>query len=277
MKILVLGSTGIVGTAITKVCDSYGINCVALSHQDLDVKNPVALMMALHQYEPYAVINAAGLVGINVCEDDPITAFSLNTMPVCYLTDLCNKLGIVLVQPSTHNVFDGTKDGYYTENDKPNPLQIYGMTRYAGEMVAVKCERHYIVRYPTLFGKRINGRSAFPDKIIDWIKEGKEFKISYDKIDSPSWSMDIARTTVDLVREDRPYGTYHVANSGTTNYYDFVCEISRLLGIEAKVVKVKETTFETKAPNALKTAMSSVKLPPLRKWEDALEEYLRGR
>jgi dTDP-4-dehydrorhamnose reductase len=259
------------------VCDRDGINCVALSHDDLDIRNPVALMYTLRQVEPTAVVNAAGIVGINVCEDDPLRAFSVNTIPVCYLADLCEKLGIILVQPSTHNVFDGTKDGYYTEEDLPRPIQIYGTTRYASEKIAVKCNTHYIVRYPTLFGKRMNGRSAFPDKIIDWIKEGKEFNISYDKVDSPSWSMDVANATVKLVVQGFPYGTYHIANSGCTNYYEFVQKISSLVGVEAKVTRVKEQTFETKAPNALKTAMSSVKLPPLRTWDEALEEYLRGR
>lgn len=276
MKVLVLGSTGLIGTAITKVCDTEGIKCVALTHEDLDVCNPVALMLALRQYEPTAVVNAAGLVGIGVCEDDPLSAIRTNTVPVCYLADLCKKLGIVLVQPSTHNVFDGTKDGYYTEDDKPNPIQLYGVTRYASEMVAAKCDS-YIVRYPTLFGKRDNGRSAFPDKIIDWIKEGREFKVSYDKIDSPSYSIDVAKETIRIVREGKPFGVYHITNAGATNYFDFVNKISEFLGIEAKATKVTEKEFETKAPNALKTAMASIKLPPLRSWEEALKEYLRGR
>jgi len=89
--------------------------------------------------------------------------------------------------------------------------------------------------------------------------------------------MDVADATVKLVVQGYPYGIYHVANSGCVNYYEFVQKISSLVGVEAKVTKVKEKDFETKAPNALKTAMSSIKLPPLRTWDEALEEYLRGR
>lgn len=276
MKVLVLGSTGLVGTAITQVCDLGGIKCVALSHSDVDIRNPTSLMVVLREYEPTVVVNAAGVVGINACEEDPLKAVNINVNSVCYLADLCNKLSIILVQPSTHNVFDGTKDGYYTEDDLPRPIQIYGITRYLSEKVVARYDRHYVVRYPTLFGKRTNNKSAFPDKVIDWIKEGREFNISYDKIDSPSYGLDVAKVTIDIVKQGLPFGTYHVANSGATNYYSFVQEISDVLGIKANVTKVKEATFEVRAPNALKTAMTSIKLQPLRSWQEALKGYLNG-
>jgi dTDP-4-dehydrorhamnose reductase len=266
-RIVVLGSSGLLGTAITRVCD-----CIPIDHSEADIRDLSQLISVFEQYKPTVVINAIGVVGINVCESNPLSAIDINSNSVCYLVDLCRECGATIIQPSTHNVFDGAKDGYYTENDEPRPLQIYGITKYLAEKIVARYEKHYIVRYPTLFGRRINNRSAFPNKIIDWIKEGKTFKVSYDKIDSPSYSVDVARETVKLL--DKPFGIYHIANSGSTNYYDFVLNISELLGIEAKVIKVKEQEFETMAPNALKTAMSSVKLQPLRTWDKALEEYL---
>lgn len=274
-KILVLGSTGLIGTAITEVCESYRLRCVGLTHQDVDIKDSALLGSVIRKYNPAVIVNATGLVGIGICEDNPWLAISVNAASVCSLVDLCEMNDILLIQPSTHNVFDGTKDGYYTEEDIPRPLQIYGLTKYLSEKIVSRCRKHYIVRYPTLFGRRSNNKSAFPTKIIDWIKEGKEFKISYDKIDSPSYSIDVAKATLNLPLT-KPFGTYHIANSGMTNYHAFVLKISEILGIDAKVTPVREKEFEVKAPNALKTAMSSVKLEPLRSWEEALEEYLNG-
>lgn len=276
MKVVVLGSTGLVGSAVVRACDTRGINCVALTRGDVDITNPQSLYGVIGQCNPAVVINATGIVGINPCEDDPLMAVVVNTMTVAHLVDICNHLGIFLVQPSTHNVFDGTKDGYYTELDIPKPIQTYGMTKYLAEKIMTNCKMGYVVRYPTLFGTRINGRNAFPDKVIDWIRCGKEFNISYDKIDSPSYSMDVANRTIDLFQHGYQCGVYHVTNSGSTNYYDFVQEVSKIIGIDAKVSKVEEKLFESKAPNALKTAMSSVKLLPLRTWQVALKDYLSG-
>lgn len=274
MRILLFGSTGLIGTAISSVCNEKGIECIALSHSDVDITNHSLVTNVLTQHSPDVVINGAGVVGINPCEDDPIKAFNINTIAVYHLAMACEQMSITLVQPSTHSVFDGVKDAHYTEDDQPNPLNIYGFSKLLSENAARRCSRHYIVRFPTLFGKRINGKVAFPDKVITWIKEGKEFKISGDKIDSPSYSIDIAHSVTTLLENQYPFGIYHIANNGKTNYYAFVLEIGRILNIKTRVTSVKEVEFEVKAPNALKTAMKSLKLTPLRPWQDALYEYL---
>lgn len=274
MKILLLGSTGLIGTAVSSVCGEKGIECIALSHSDVDITNNSLVTDVLTQHSPDAVINGAGLVGVNSCEDEPLKAFNINTIAVYHLARACEQMSITLVQPSTHSVFNGQKDDYYTEDDQPDPLNIYGASRLLSESAARRCGKHYIVRFPTLFGKRINGKVAFPDKVITWIREGRKFKISGDKIDSPSYGIDIARSTISLLDNQYPFGVYHIANNGKTNYYDFVLEMGRILNIKPGVTSVKEVEFEVKAPNALKTAMRSIKLKPLRSWQDALHEYI---
>lgn len=276
MKVLILGSTGLLGTAMSRVCRRDGIDFVAFNHRELDVKNHYQIGAVIENIRPDVVFNATGIVGINVCEDDPVEATRVNTIAVGYLTESCKLYNAILIQPSTHNVFDGTKNGYYTEEDEPHPLQIYGLSRLLAEKIALRYENSYVVRYPTLFGDRDNNRSAFPNKIFDWIREGKAFSVSYDKIDSPSYSMDVAERTL-FIANNLPFGIYHVANSGTTDYYEFARIASSIMDKPASIVPVEEETFTTKAPNALKTAMSSVKLKPMRPWYDALEEYLNGR
>lgn len=277
MKILILGSTGIVGTAITELCEKNNIDHFAATRKDIDIYNEGSIKHIIYQVKPTIIVNAIGLVGVNICENNPIDAINTNSIFVSHLANICQKLGITLIHPSTHNVFSGTKNGYYIETDNPQPIQVYGTTKYLSEQIVSKIPNYYIVRYPTLFGKRLNGKKLFPDKIIDYIKEGREFKISYDKIDSPSWSIDVANATLELAMQKYPYGVYHVANNGATNYYDFIQEIASILKIKPKVTKVLEKEFEINAPNALNTAMSSKKFPIIRTWQESLREYLNER
>lgn len=275
MKILVFGSNGLVGTAVKMACKRRNIQCVGLTHADLEITHNEEVEDAIRRYTPDVIINATGVVGINACESEPEKAFNVNTIAVANLAKICEGKTITLVQPSTHTVFDGTKDDYYTEEDLPNPLNIYGASKYAAEcLVKNFCRKHYIVRLPTLFGPRGNKSLGFLDKVLVWIGEGRTLRIADDKVDSPTYNLDIADTIISILEEGKPFGIYHIANSGRVNFYDFVLKIVELMGTNTEVVRAKDKDFQVMAPNALKTAMKSIKLPPLRGWQEALSEYI---
>lgn len=275
MKILLLGSTGALGTAAKTVCKHRNIECVALTHDDLDITNKGKLEESIEKHNPDVLINAVAIVGINQCESEPQKAFNVNTIAVSNLAKMCEKESIILVQPSTHTVFDGEKDGYYTEDNQPNPLNIYGASKYAAELLAKNiCRKHYVVRFPTLFGSRCNESLGFVDKVLVRIKEGRELKIADDKIDSVTYTKDAANAIICLLEKEAPFGLYHIANSGKVSYYDFVLKIIEILGTDTKITRAKDKDFESMALKSLKTAMKSLKLTPLRPWQDALHEYL---
>jgi len=275
MKILLIGSSGQMGTAIEKVCKRKGIECIGLTHQDLEITAFDAVKEAVEKNKPDAVINMAALLAINEGELEPQRAFNVNATAVSNLAKVCEKNGITLVQPGTHAIFDGTKEGPYTEDDPPDPTSIYSVSKYVGECFARNiCTRYYIPRFPTLFGPRRSGNKGFVDKMSDRIKKGEELRVADDKIDSPTYTLDAAETVVSILEKEKPFGVYHIANSGIASYYDLIAKLIEILEADANLVRAKDKDFPALGYKPLRTAIKSVKLEPLRSWQDALYEYV---
>jgi len=277
MKILLFGSSGTVGTAVEAVCQKRNIECIGLSHTDFEITNKEEVERAIKKYNPSVVINAAVINAINPCEIDPEKAFAINTIAVANLAKICNREDIILVQSSTHTIFDGKKDDYYTEEDHPNPLNIYGVSKFAAEYFAKNlCKKHYIVRLPTLFGGRRNENESlgFVDKVLKRIKEGEILRIADDKIDSFTYTIDVANTIIDMLEEKKSFGIYHIANAGKVSYYDFISKLVEILESDTRVIRAKDKDFACLGQKSLKTGMKSIKLEALRSWQDALYEYI---
>ena len=276
MKILTLGSTGVMGSAIKKACMERDIEHIGLSHTDLEVTNPLDMENAVSAHNPDAVINCVVFMGINPCEENPDKAYAVNATAVLNLAKICARKDIILVQPSSHAVFDGTKDDYYTEDDPPIITGTYSGSKYLSERFAADmCPRHYITRFPTIFGKRRNSVPGFVDKVTERMMKGLPLRIADDKIDSPTYSADAAEAVLYLLMNENECGVYHIANYGKVSYYDFVTKLKEALGADAQIDRAKDADFPALGYKPLKTAMKSIKLPPLRTWQDALEEYIQ--
>ena len=275
MKVLLIGSSGMLGTALEKVCNRKEIDCVGLTQGDLEITDSDVLRKAIEKHKPNTVINMAVIQAVDPCELEPQRAFDVNSIAVSNLAKICEKKGITLVQPSTHAVFDGTKDDPYTEDDLPNPTSIYGASKYVAECFAKNlCTKHYVVRLPTLFGTSGYAFRGFVEKMIDRIKKGEEVRVADDKMDSPTYTKDAAEAIISLLEKTKPFGIYHVTNSGMVSFYDFIAKAIEMLGIEAKLVRAKDKDFGGLGQKPLKAALKSVKLEPLRSWQDALYEYI---
>ena len=275
MSILLLGSTGAFGTAIVKVCEERNIKYVGLTHNNFEITKPTDLERVVKKYSPSVIINSVVLMGINPCENNPRKAFGINSVAVSDLAKICREKDIILVQPSSHAVFDGTKDTPYTEKDVPCPINIYGTSKLSAELFAENiCEKHYVVRFPTMFGPRKNKNLGFVDKMIELMKKGKKLKVAYDKIDSPTYTLDAAKEVMNIIEKSLPYGIYHIANSGKASYYDLIKQVGKLINSNSEILKAKDVDFPSLAPKPLKTSMKSTKLPKIRNWENALEDYI---
>jgi dTDP-4-dehydrorhamnose reductase len=273
MKIMVLGSTGALGTALEIACKNKGFEYAGVSHKDFEITNKSQLENLIEKNHPHAVINSVAFIGINPCE--PQKTFDINSISASNLAKICERMNIIFVQPSSHAVFDGRKNDYYTEKDTPNPTNTYGISKLAAELFTVNISsKHYVVRFPTLFGPRRNSSLGFSDKAIAKLRNGDELKIADDKIDSPTYTLDIAHRLTEMLKEGLPYGIYHLTNSGKVSYYEFVSEIAKFMGVSNKIIRAKDSDFPTLAPKPLKTAMSSVKLNLMRGWKDALKDYI---
>lgn len=274
MKILVFGSTGLIGTALDIVSRKKNIQCVGLSHSDIDATDEAAVKKAILEHCPTVVVNAVVIIG-PPCEEDPLKAFNVNTMVAYYLAKACAEQGVVLFQPSSHAVFEGTYDGFYTEDHDAKPMNIYSGSKYLSEVFARNiCPKSYVVRFPTMFGPRKNQKGGFVDKMLARIRNGDDLRVVDDKIDSMTYSIDVAEQMITMAQKQMPYGVYHIANAGQVSYYAFVKKLMALLGVSNKLVSAKAADFAVAGHQSLKTAMKSNKLPALRGWEEALADYV---
>jgi dTDP-4-dehydrorhamnose reductase len=267
------------GTAVESVCRDKNMECLGLTHKDLEITRPDELRSSVEEYKPDIIINSVAISSIDACELDPQKAFDVNSVAVLNLAKVCKANNAILVQVSTQAVFDGTKkNGFYTENSQPNPTNIYAASKYSAEcFVKNICPKYYIVRLPTLFGKRRNKNTAFVDKILNGIKEGRGLKISDDKVDTFGYTNDLAELLISILKKAMPFGVYHLTNSGKASYYEFVLELIRLLKADIKLYRAKHRDFARPLfiYKPLRTPAKSIKLEPIRNWKKALREYLR--
>lgn len=278
MKTLIFGASGTFGTAIDRLCLERGHNVLPLSSKHIDVTDELAVKKIFQDFRPNLVINSVALVGINPCEEFPERAFAINTTAARIIASLSADMDAILVQPSTHAVFNGQNMQPYTESDHPDPGNIYAISKYGAECLAkYHAPKHYVVRFPTLFGERRNANFGFCDKVVMWIKSGKELRIATDKIDSPTYTRDAAERILYLVENDCSYGTYHIANTGVVSYYSLACKIAEIMNYStSNIIPALDAEFSSPAFKPLRTALTSIKLPPMRNWEDALRDHICG-
>ncbi len=263
------------GTALNQVCQSVGISCDQPSHTEVDVTDPDAIIGAIRLFTPDVVVNSVAMIGYDICENDPALAFGVNSLPASAMAKACADRDATFVQISTHAVFDGMATAPYSEEDVPNPLNCYAVTKYMAELFCRNlCKRHYVIRLPTLFGPRRNSRPGFVDKVLSRAVKGEKLRIAVDKIDSPTYSLDAARALVGMLQDCRPSGVYHLTNHGSVSYFDFVATMMRYIASSVEITAVNDGDFPFQGRKPLGTSMLSVRLPQMRSWQDALQEYL---
>lgn len=280
MKVALIGSNGLLGSAIKNELLKLNIECLFLMHNNFQIEKNNSYVI-LDQFKPNIIINTAAYLGVEPCETNPMKAFEINTVGVASLARYCEDSSIVLVQISTDGVFDGNR-GNYTENDKPEPINIYGLSKYnAEQLVGNLCKKYYIARIPILFGNRENIGNIFIEKMYSlYLNEKSDLRISDDIINRPSYSVDVASMIVKLFMDNYEYGIYHIFNGGQlASLYDFAKAFFHEKGIQDIVLSRAKACEFAKNEIGLKplnTSLASIKIQPLRDWQDGLKEYIRG-
>jgi len=274
-KIIVLGSTGLLGTSLEKVLKkNKNINYLGLSHSDIDITNTKKLEKIIKKSKAKIIINTVALIGINFCEENPEKTMNVNAFSVYNLTKICKKYNITLVQISTHAVFDGKNKKSYTEKDIPNPLNIYGYSKLIGEyFVKMNLNNYFILRMPTMYGPRRNKSLGFVDKMVAVMKKGKDLSIASDRIDSPSYALTISKKIIKIINSKK-YGIYHISDKGRVSYYEFIKELSKNIKFKGVINKAKDKDFPSAAPNPLRVAMSAAKGCTGVFWKKALKRFV---
>jgi dTDP-4-dehydrorhamnose reductase len=282
MRLAIMGAGGQLGRELTRSLSDHDV--VSLTRCDCDICDGPSVRRRLEEIRPTVVVNAAAFTRVDECEDNMATAFAVNAYAVRTLASVCDALGAVLVHVSTDYIFRGDRRRPYTEDDLPGPLNVYGISKVAGEyFVQSTCPRHFIVRTSGLYGRP--GPSAGGDNFVETMlalaRAGKKIRVVTDQIVSPTYTKDLARLIGCLLQTDA-YGVYHVTNSGECSWHQFAERIFALSRMSPDLVTTTAVEFGAKARRPQYSVLAHRRLldlgfPELRDWDEALAAYLQER
>ncbi len=229
MKFLVTGSNGQLGFELVRTLTPLG-EIAATDRRTLDLSRPETIAPAIRELKPDVILNAAAYTAVDLAESEPVAATMVNATAPGILADEAKRSGALLVHYSTDYVFDGTKTGPYTEDDTPNPLSVYGRTKWEGEQAiqASGCD-HLILRTSWVYGPR--GKN-FLLTILRLAREKPLLKIVNDQIGAPTSTQTLAEATTHILRQWQPRqsGLFHLTASGHTSWHGFAKLIVDLAG-----------------------------------------------
>lgn len=275
MTVAIIGARGQLGRELVKV---FGPGCTSLDVEEVDIREPVGLRRVLEICGPSVLINTAAYHNVPECEKDPGRAFAVNAIGVKNLRDICLALDLALVHISTDYVFDGRKSVPYTEEDTPNPLNAYGVSKLAGEFFARQVPVHYVVRLSGLFGVAgsvAKGGTNFVKLMLEAARTRDRVAVSSNIFTSPTYARDAAVRIREILEAGFSPGVYHVTNDGACSWHEFAAEIFRRTGAAIKLEERIETPeLEGGLRRPLYTVLRSLKTRPMRPWQEALGDYL---
>jgi dTDP-4-dehydrorhamnose reductase len=284
MKILLIGKTGQLGSDILR--NGTGHEIFAPDMDVVDITAPDTVRAALSGFRPDVAVNTAAFHNVPRCETEPLEALRVNCVAVRDLASACNAAGCRLVTFSSDYVFGGEKRSAYLEDDYPAPLQMYGISRLAGEHAAFSTapDHAVVIRTCGLYG--ISGAESkggnFVDNRIADAKTGGPIEVGCDQTVSPTWTGDLSKAVLRLIAHPglRP-GVYHLVNEGECTWYDFTVEIYRRMNLEVQVVPIDRKGFSGDMKRPLYSVLANTKARnfhvELPHWKDALWRYLRAK
>lgn len=278
MRVLVTGAGGMVGRAVSEYCRSSGNIVFSYDHHGLDISDPDRVVQILQQDKPDAVINCAAWTDVDGCELDKERAFATNAAGPENLARGSREVGAGLVTISTDYVFNGEKDGFYTQRDQPGPESIYGLSKLEGERRAQLAHaRTIVVRTGFVFGP---GGTNFLSTIVERAKRGEKLKAIRDAYGTPSYAPDLARRLCTLAQQDLP-GIFHIVNAGDgVSYEEFAHAALDMGGYSSTTVEsVEMNSLKRPAPrprnSRLRCLLSErIGLTALPFWKDSLRDFV---
>ncbi len=237
-NILVTGANGQLGSSLTKLSDNYTFNFFFKSKIDLNISNKDALSNFILKQKIKLIINCAAYTNVDESERNLKKADLINSISVGYLAEICSTLGLNLIHISTDYVFDGLKGFPYSEIDKVDPVNNYGISKLRGEQCILKSnlKNSIIIRTSWLYSELSNN---FVSKILSKIKNKKKIYVNPGEFGSPTNSNDLAKAILEIIpkiRNNRPQ-VYHYSNSGYCSRYEFAKKINQLVTAENFVFK----------------------------------------
>ena len=277
MKVLVTGVKGQLGYDVVNELEKRGHEAVGVDIQEMDITDAESVKNVIGEAAPDAVIHCAAYTAVDAAEDNVEICRKVNADGTQYIANMCKTLDIPMIYISTDYVFDGQGERPWLPEDDRAPLNVYGQTKYEGELaVQNTLDKYFIVRIAWVFG--VNGKN-FIKTMLNLGKTRDKLTVVNDQFGSPTYTYDLARLLVDMIQTDK-YGIYHATNEGICTWYEFACEIFKQAGLKVEVAPVTADQYPAKAKRPSNSRMSKDKLEEngferLPSWQDALGRYLK--
>lgn len=273
MRVFVTGANGQVGREVARVLASEHLYLA--THQSDDVSSE-RIVESIARERPDLVIHAAAMTDVDACERHPERARLVNEVGARLVARGAERVGARLLAISTDYVFNGDKGSAYVESDKPEPINVYGATKLAGERaVFEETDRACVVRTAWVFGE---GKNHFITFVLNRIRSGEPIRAVVDKFGSPTSAKDLVATVLRLV-ELQATGLFHVAGAGVCNWFDYAEAILRGTGLSHRVEPIPFAELNRPARRPTNSSLSSERLSALgismRGWREMVEDYLQ--
>jgi dTDP-4-dehydrorhamnose reductase len=234
MRILLLGSTGQLGWELERSLAPLG-QVEALDYPQVDLTKLDTIVLRLREFQPQLIVNAAAYTAVDKAEGEIDLAMAINAVAPGVLAEEAIKMNATLIHYSTDYVFDGNKASPYYETDKPNPINVYGKSKLAGERAVEEVDgNHLILRTAWVYSMR---RDSFVTKVLQWSRRQKTLKLVTDQVSNPTWARGLAEITALLIARAGKdpvswikgrIGLYHLAGDGYASRFEWGQEILRL-------------------------------------------------
>lgn len=288
-RIFLTGKNGQLGFELQRSLALLG-EVVAVDREDCDLSDPAAIRALVARVQPQVIVNPAAHTAVDKAESEPELAHAINTLAPQVFAEESAKLGALLVHYSTDYVFDGTKDGWYSETDTPNPQSVYGKTKLGGELaIAAANPKHLIFRTSWVFGAH---GANFLKTILRLAAEREELKIIADQYGAPTAASLLADVTAHAIRQvladdkaSHLYGTYHLVAGGETSWHGYaenVVQLAQEAGVPVlakQILAIPATAYPLPAPRPSNSRLNTQKLQTafglrLPEWQEGVQQVM---
>lgn len=281
MRILVTGVKGQLGHDVMNELAKRGHTGIGVDVEEMDITDAKKVNEVIRASEVEAVIHCAAYTAVDAAEDQVELCRKINAEGTENIAKVCKELDIKMMYISTDYVFDGEGTRPWEPDDERHPLNVYGLTKYEGELAVEKyLDKFFTIRIAWVFG--VNGKN-FIKTMLKLSETHDELNVVDDQIGSPTYTYDLAVLLVDMIETEK-YGRYHATNEGLCSWYDFAVEIFKQAGMDVKVTPVSTAEYTAAYPGQAKRPMNSriskEKLSDngferLPSWQDAVGRYLK--
>ena len=274
MKILVTGGTGLLGQELCPMLDEIGAQYWAPSSKLFDVTNEKLMREIAEKISSLDfVIHLAAYNNIDLAETNPDKAYAINYKGTENVAKIAKKLNIPIIYTSTACVFDGEQNTPYKIFDRTNPVNVFGLSKLKGEEAIRKItKKHYIIRTGSLYGK---GGSNYVDAMLTYSMFNSNISVVDDQISSPTWTFDLASQIVKIIKENKDFGTYHIASSGKASWSELTRKIFEVKKRNIFVTPIEKSDFPGPAKRPKFSVLDSGNILP--SWEESLTQYLLAK